>query len=118
MLVSPVPSVFQELVASKVAFLDALLCQSVYDLSLCCDRCVVCSRNPAGILAVETCLADKDILDSIVKHVSHVKHTCNIWWRDNDGVRFATIGLAAEKLVVKPVLIPFFLYFRGIVFAC
>ena len=108
----------QELLACEVQLLDALLSQAVYNLCLGCNRCMVGTRNPACILAVQTCLADEYVLDGIVQHVTHVQYTCHIWWRDNDGVWLTAVRLAGKELVVQPVLIPFALYFRGVVLCC
>ena len=118
MLVSPVPSVLQEFLTAQVVLLDALLSQTLHHLSLGSDRCVVGTRHPACVLAFHTCTAHKDILNSVVEHVSHVQHTCYVWWRYYYSVWFSTVWLAAEKFVVKPVLIPFRLHSLWVVFAC
>ena len=118
MLVSPVPSMLEELLASKVSLLDALLSEAVDYLSLGSDTGMVCTWYPASVLAFHACTANENILDSIVEHVSHVKHTCNVWWRDNHCIRFTTIWLRTEKFVVEPVLIPFTFHCLWIVFTC
>ena len=118
MLVSPVPSVLEELLASKVSLLDALLSEAVDYLSLGSDTGMVCTWYPTSVLTFHACTANENILDSIVEHVSHVKHTSNVWWRDNHCIRFTTIWLRAEKLVVEPVLIPFTFHCLWIVFTC
>ena len=97
----------EELLAGKVAFLDALLGEAVHHLSLSSDRGVVGARHPACVLALHTCAAHEDVLDGVVEHVAHVEHTSHVWWRDYYRVGLASVGLAAEELVVKPVLIPF-----------
>ena len=117
-LVSPVPSMLEELLASKVSLLDALLSEAVDYLSLGSDTGMVCTWYPASVLAFHACTANENILDSIVEHVSHVKHTCNVWWRDDHCIRFTTIWLRAEKFVVEPVLIPFTFHCLWIVFTC
>ena len=117
-LVSPVPSVLEELIASKVCLLDTLLGEAVNHLSLGSDTGVVGTRYPASVLALHACTANENILDSIVEHVSHVEHTRYVWWRDNHRIRFTTIWLRAEKLVVEPVLIPFTFHCLWIVFTC
>ena len=86
----------EEFLAGKITFLDTLLSEFVYNLCLCSNRSMVSSRNPARILAVKTSLTDKDILNSIVEHVSHVKHTSHVWWWDYDRIRFTTIRFATE----------------------
>ena len=97
----------EELLASEVTLLDALLSKTIYHLSFGSDRCVVCTRHPTSILSVNASLADEDVLDSIIEHVSHVKHTCYVRWWDNNSVRFTSIRLACKELMIKPVLIPF-----------
>ena len=79
---------------------------------------MVSTWYPTCVLAIQTGLADKDVLDGVVQHVTHVQYTCHIWWRDNDGVWLTAIRLAGKKLVVQPVLIPFALNFRGVVLCC
>ena len=99
MFVLPSPRVLEELFTCQVALLDALFCQTVHHLGLRRNRSVVGSRHPAGILAIDAGLPDENVLDGIVEHVAHVQHS-------------------AEKLVVYPILVPFALYFRGIIFGC
>ena len=94
--VCPVPGMFQELIASQVCFLDALGCEFVYDFRFSGDRCMVSPRHPAGILAFHTGTANQNILDGIIKHVSHVQHTSDVRGRNDDGVRFTTIGFRTE----------------------
>ena len=118
MLVSPVPSVLEELLAGKVGLLDALLSEAVYNLCLGSDTGMVGTWYPTCVLALHASTANENILDSIVEHVSHVEHTCYVWWRDNHCIRFTTIWLRAEKLVVEPVLIPFTFHCLWIVFTC
>ena len=118
MLVSPVPSVLEELLAGKVGLLDALLSEAVYNLSLGSDTGMVGTWYPTCVLALHASTANENILDSIVEHVSHVEHTRYVWWRDNHCIRFTTIWLRTEKLVVEPVLIPFTFHCLWIVFTC
>ena len=117
-LVSPVPSVLEELIAGEVGLLDALLSEAVYNLSLGSDTSVVGTWYPACVLALHACTANENILDRIIEHVTHVKHTCYVWWRDHHCIRFTTVWLRAEKLVVEPVLIPFTFHCLWIVFTC
>ena len=72
MFVCPVPSVLKELFASEVALLDALLCKTIYYLSLCSNRSVVGARYPTSILSLHACAAHEDVLNRIVEHVAHV----------------------------------------------
>lgn len=95
MLVSPVPSVLEELLAGKVGLLDALLSEAVYNLCLGSDTGMVGTWYPTCVLALHASTANENILDSIVEHVSHVEHTRYVWWRDNHCIRFTTIWLRA-----------------------
>ena len=117
-LVGPVPRMLKKLLACQVALLDALLSQTVHHLCLCSDWSVVGSRHPACVHAFHSCPAHEDVLNCVVEHVSHVQHTRHVWWRNDHGVGFASIGLATEHLVVKPILIPFRLHCLWVVFAC
>jgi hypothetical protein len=105
----------QEFITCKVRFLNALFCQALDDFGLGGDTSMIGARNPTGILALHTSTTYEDILNSFVKDVTHMQHTSHIWRWNNHGVGLTAIGLAAESLVVKPILIPFVLYFRGIV---
>ena len=117
-LVGPVPSMLKELLASKVALLDALLGEAVYHLSLSSDRSVVGARYPTSVLSLHTCTTHENVLYSIVEHVAHVQHASHVRRRYNDSVGLTSVGLAAEELVVKPVLIPFRLHCLWVVLRC
>ena len=117
MLVSPVPSVLEELVAREVVFLYSLFGKTFHHLSLGGYGSMVGARHPACVFPLHACSAHEDVLNSVVKHVSHVQHTCDIWRRNDDSVWFASVGLAAEELVVKPILIPFRLHRLWVIFA-
>ena len=118
MLFGPFPGVLEELLTSKVALLDALLCKLVDHFCLCSDRSVVGAWHPASILSVKTSLAHKNVLDGVVEHVTHVEHACHIWWRDYYSVWFTSIWFTAEQFVVHPVLIPFCFHVLWSVFTC
>ena len=94
--VCPVPSMFQKLVAGQVGLLDALGSKFIYDFRFSGDGSMVSSRHPAGILAFHTGTANQNILDGIIKHVSHVQHTSDVRGWNDDGVRFTTIGFRTE----------------------
>ena len=108
----------EKLFTGEVVLLDALFGKAFHHLGLGSNGSMVGAWHPAGVLALHAGASHKNILNGVVEHVSHVEHTGNIWWRDDDGVRFTTIGLTTEQLVVKPVLIPFGLHFFGVVFTC
>ncbi len=118
MLVCPVPSVLEKLLTGEVCLLDALLCEAVYNLGLCGDAGVVGARNPTCVLTLHARTAHENILDCIVEHVAHVEHTRHVRWWDDHSIRFTTIWLGAEELVVEPVLIPFTFHCLWIVLTC
>ena len=96
MFVRPVPGMFQKFVTGQVGFLDTLRGKFVYDFRFSGDGSMVSSRHPAGIFAFHTGTANQNILNGIIKHMSHVQHTGDIRRRDDDGVRFTTIGFRTE----------------------
>ena len=95
-LFCPVPGMFQELITGQVCLLDALGSEFVYNFCFGSDGSVVSSRHPTGILAFHTGTTNQNILNGIIKHVSHVQHTGDVRGRNDDGVRFTTIGFRTE----------------------
>ena len=89
---SPVPCVLKELFASQVVLLDALLGKSFHHLCLGCDRRMVGSWRPAGVLSLHAGTPYQDVLYGVVQHVTHVEHTCDVWWRNDYRVWLASIG--------------------------
>ena len=96
MLVRPFPRVTQELLASQVAFLNALLRQLVHHLRFRGDRRVVRPRHPTSVLAHHTGPAHQDVLNRIVQHVSHMKHTRHVRRRNDDSVRLTSVGFRTK----------------------
>ena len=117
-LMGPVPGMFEELFTGEVGLFDTLLSKFANDLSLRSDGGVVSARHPAGVLALHTGTAYENILNGVVEHVAHMEHTCHVGWGNDHGVRLAAIGVRREKLVVKPILIPFRLYLIRVVLTC
>ena len=94
MLVSPVPSMFEEFVAREVGFFDALSSEAINHLSLSSDRSVVSTRHPTCVEAHHTSATYEDVLDGVVEHVAHVKYTSHIRRWNNYCVRLATVWFA------------------------
>ena len=115
-LVGPLPGVLKELLAGQVGLLDSLRGEFGYNFCLGRDGGVVGAGHPEGVLAHHAGAAHEDVLDGVVEHVAHVQHAGDIWRRDNDGVGFAAVRLAVEKLVLHPVVVPSLLDSRRIVF--
>ena len=116
--VGPVPGMLKKLLAGEVALLDALFGQFFHHLGLGGNRGVVGAGHPACVFALHTGTAHQDVLNGVVKHVSHVEHTRHVGRRNNDCVGFPSVGFTCEELVVKPVLIPFRLHNLRVVFTC
>ncbi len=112
----PVPSVAEELLSGKVGFLDTLRGKFGDNLGLGRNRGVVSAGYPEGVLALHACAANEDILNCIVKHVTHVEHTGHVWRGNDYSIRFACVGLAMKELVFKPICIPFVFNLGRVVF--
>ena len=117
-LLFPLPSVAQKLLAGEIRLADSALSQSSHHLGLGGDGGVIRARHPAGIAARHACAAHKDVLNRVVEHVPHVEHAGDVGRRDDHRVRLALVREGAKETVVQPVLIPFSLDRRGIVFRC
>ena len=92
MFICPLPGMLQEFVTGKICLLDTLCSQLIYYLRFRSDRSVVSTRYPAGIFTFHTGTAYQNILNGIIKHVSHVEHAGDVRGRNDDGVRLTTIG--------------------------
>jgi len=98
--VSPVPSVFEEFLASKVSLFDTLLSEFVNNLSFSSDRSVVGTWNPAGVFALHTSATDEDVLYGVVHHVTHVEHACHVRRRYHYRIRFTFIWCRMKIILV------------------
>ncbi len=97
-------------------FINPLGGELSYNLGLGRDGSVVRARHPAGIFAGHSGAAHQNILNGIVEHVAHVKHTGHVRRRNNNRIGFAVIRLRMEKIMLHPVGVPFVLHFGRIVF--
>ena len=95
-LVGPLPCVLQELLTGEVVLLDALFGELLHHLGLRSDGGVVGAGNPEGVLTLHTGTTDKDILNGVVQHVSHVEHSGNVGRRNHDGIGLASVGLTRK----------------------
>ena len=93
MLFFPFPSVTQELVASQIGLLDSLPGQTIHHFRLRSDRSMVRTRYPTSVLTHHTGTANQDILDRIVKHMSHVQYAGDVRGRDYNRIRLTTVWL-------------------------
>ena len=99
-LVGPLPSVLEELIARQVVLLDALSGQLLHHLCFGSDGGVVGARHPAGVLAFHAGATHEDVLYGVVQHVTHVQHARHVGRRNHDRVGLTAVGLRAEKFVV------------------
>ena len=111
MLLFPFPRMFKKLIACKVGLLYTFRSKTRHHLRLRCNRRMVGSRHPESVLALHPRAADKDVLDCIVEHVSHMEHSSDIWRRDNDCIRLPAVGSRLKQVVFQPIFVPFSLYF-------
>ena len=117
-LMRPVPSMLEELVAREVTLAYTLLGKALNHLSLSCNRGMVSTRHPKGILALHARTADEDVLNGVVEHVTHVQDARHIGRRDDNAIGFTLVGHALEQVVRFPILIPLVLDLFGVVFRC
>jgi hypothetical protein len=75
---------------------------------------VVGSGEPKGTVSAHSLVADENVLESVVKGVSHVELTRDVGRRDNDGIgRLGLVDYGCEILFVTPILVYALLEFRG-----
>ena len=96
----PFPGFFQELLPCKGRFLYPPFLEPCHNLCFCCYGSVVSAGNPAGVFACHAGSSDQDILDGVVHHVTHVKHSGDVWRRYHNRIRFPFIGFRVEYLVL------------------
>ena len=114
--VSPVPSMFEKFIPCQITLFDPFRCQFGNHFCFGGNGSMVSSGHPAGIFTLHSSTTNQNVLNRIVKHVSHVKNTGNIGRRNDNGIRFAFIGFGMEEFVFQPILIPFVFYFGRTVF--
>ena len=112
MLFFPLPCMLKELFTADILLADAHALKLGNNLGFGCNGCMVRSRYPASILAVHTRFTYKDVIEGIVKHVTHVKNTCHIGRWNHYSVRLFLIRFTVEKLVFQPIGIPLVLHIR------
>ena len=77
---------------------------------------MVAARHPQGIVALHAAPADKDILQCIVKGVSHMELTCDVGWRNDYCISlFPLLTLCVKIFVFNPSAVNSFLDILGIV---
>ena len=80
---------------------------------------MVRSRLPKCVIALHPLKANQNILHGIVKRMSHVKLSCNVWRRNYDCKGFLrSVHLCVEIFLIQPVLIDSFLYALRVIGFC
>ena len=75
MLMSPVPGMFQKFITGEVCLLIPCCASLFTTLASSGNGGMVGTGHPARIVTAHTGTTDQNILNGIVKHVAHVKHT-------------------------------------------
>ena len=118
-LAFPLPRALQKAVAADVILRDALSFHCLDDLRLGSDRRMIRAGQPEGIVPFHSAPADQDILQRIVKRVSHVKLSGDVGRRDHDGIRFLVrLAFGVEVFAVQPVFVNAVLYILGVILFC
>ena len=116
-LVLPRPYALQELLTAEIIAGQSLFLAQVFlYLNLRCNTGVVRARHPQCRVALHALSTDQNILQSLVKRMTHVQLSGNIWGRNNNGKRlFLLVYLRIEISVLFPLLIQSFLCETGII---
>ncbi len=86
MFLLPFPDVLQQLLTSQVIAMlhHAILAQLALHHVLGRDPCVIGARQPQHLLAIHARLAGENVLNGVIEHVPHVKHSGDVGWRDDN----------------------------------
>ena len=77
---------------------------------------MVCSRLPQRIVTLHSLVTNQNILHGIVQCMSHMKLSCDIWWRHhNREWLFAAVNLRMKISIFLPFLIQTILYVLRII---
>ncbi|KAF5052632.1 hypothetical protein DSECCO2_406730 [anaerobic digester metagenome] len=106
----------QKLFTGKRRFFDAFFFKFGHHLGFRRDGSMIRSRQPQGVLPLHPGTPHQHILNGIVEHVAHVKHSGNVGRRNHYGIWFALVGNRLKEFIVEPVLVPFVLNARRVVF--
>ncbi len=80
------PCPFQEFFTSQIISGFAFLLQCPFNNILGCNSSMVCSGNPQGIVTLHPVIAHYYVLQGIVKAVSHVKDSGDVWRWNYDSI--------------------------------
>ena len=95
----PFPNSFQKLLATKVIARETFFkAQSFFNLNLGCNTCVVGSGNPKGVKALHSLITNENVLQGLVKRVTHVQLTRYVGGRNNYGEMLRIVGNVGSKV--------------------
>ena len=115
-LIFPIPRTLKKSFSSNILFRNAFLTHGFNNLSLCCNRSMVSSRNPECVISLHPFISYKYILKFIIKGMAHVKLTCNIRRRHhNREWLFTPVNFCMEILLIHPFFIKLILNIRRII---
>ena len=84
----PVPGTLQKFFTSDILFRDSLFSHRLDDLRFGRNRRMVSSRKPKSFITLHSLKTNENVLQRIVKGMSHVKLSRDVWWRNYDRIRF------------------------------
>ena len=77
---------------------------------------MILARQPEDVISLHSLVTDKDILQCVIKGMSHVKLAGNVRRRKNDAVRFfLRIRFIMKNAMIFPILIPTLFNFAWII---
>jgi hypothetical protein len=103
----PIPDALKECVATEVVTGKSLVdSELLLNLYLSSNTRVVSTRDPKGVEALHSLVADENVLKSFVKGVTHMELTRNVWRGNNDGEgRRGVVYVGGKIALVAPILI-------------
>ena len=118
-LLFPRPGALEEAFTADIVLCKAFLCHSLDYFRLGGDRSVVGAGQPEGIIALHAVVADKYILKSIVKSMTHMELTRDVRRGNNYSIGFLLrVGYGVEEIAVEPEFIGSVLHFLRIILFC
>ena len=115
-LLFPFPSSFKEFIPAQILFGNSLFTHSLDNFSLGRNRSVVCTGKPKGVISCHSVIADENVLQCIVKGMSHMELTRDVWWRNDYCISlFPLLTLCVKIFVFNPSAVNSFLDILGIV---
>src|SRR5690606_23589243 len=104
----PFPDFFDELFTAQVMTANAFCTKLTFYHHLGGNTGMVSTRLPKRIFTRHTVKTRQGIHDGIVKTMTHVQATSDVWWRNHDTERFAFFR-RLKVTTLFPSLVPFFL---------